>query len=250
MDNSLFKDISELSNMTAKYTSEGWTRLFNCYSIGEERFNVILQQEILKREKRVAKGRRAKNIGHHKIANMKKSNNNTRGRGRGGVQHVLPSNIFTTQSSNSNTSVFNESQHSFSMPSNPIILLNKILITCNINLQNIHLNSSVLSQYNPNAEIQNLPNIQAIHSLPDPIQNPQTTKRTKRTTCTQELSFLEPLVNDTSEENINNAIQQLNNWNIANNQTENMWDRQRVIKWVQTRTRDNRLTREKRERNN
>ncbi|PKC06725.1 hypothetical protein RhiirA5_359921, partial [Rhizophagus irregularis] len=50
---------------------------------------------------------------------MKKSNNNTRGRGRGGVQHVLPSNIFTTQSSNSNTSVFNESQHSFSMPSNP-----------------------------------------------------------------------------------------------------------------------------------
>ncbi|CAG8762949.1 3612_t:CDS:2, partial [Rhizophagus irregularis] len=94
----------------------------------------------------------------------------------------------------------------------------------------------VLSQSNPNAEIQNLPNIQAIHSLPDPIQNPQTTKRTKRTTCTQELSFLEPLVNDTSEENINNAIQQLNNWNIANNQTENMWDRQRVIKWVQTRT--------------
>ncbi|CAB4374123.1 unnamed protein product [Rhizophagus irregularis] len=60
MDNSLFKDISELSNMTAKYTSKGWTRLFNCYSIGEERFNVILQQEILKREKRVAKGRRAK----------------------------------------------------------------------------------------------------------------------------------------------------------------------------------------------
>ncbi|PKY49721.1 hypothetical protein RhiirA4_545464, partial [Rhizophagus irregularis] len=83
MDNSLFKDISGLSNMTAEYTSEGWTRLFNCYSIGEERLNVILQQDILKREKRVAKGRRAKNIGHHKIANMKKSNNNTRGRGRG-----------------------------------------------------------------------------------------------------------------------------------------------------------------------
>ncbi|CAB5354233.1 unnamed protein product [Rhizophagus irregularis] len=77
--------------MTAEYTSEGWTRLFNCYLIGEERLNVILQQDILKREKRVAKGRRAKNIGHHKIANMKKSNNNTRGRGRGGVQHVLPS---------------------------------------------------------------------------------------------------------------------------------------------------------------
>ncbi|UZO00260.1 uncharacterized protein OCT59_001512 [Rhizophagus irregularis] len=98
MDNSLFKDISGLSNMTAEYTSEGWTRLFNCYSIGEERLNVILQQDILKREKRVAKGRRAKNIGHNKIANMKKSNNNnTKGRGRGGVQHVLPSNIFTTQ---------------------------------------------------------------------------------------------------------------------------------------------------------
>ncbi|POG69311.1 hypothetical protein GLOIN_2v1480143 [Rhizophagus irregularis DAOM 181602=DAOM 197198] len=81
-------DISGLSNMTAEYTSEGWTRLFNCYSIGEERLNVILQQDILKREKRVAKGRRAKNIGHNKIANMKKSNNNnTKGRGRGGVQH-------------------------------------------------------------------------------------------------------------------------------------------------------------------
>ncbi|CAB4382900.1 unnamed protein product [Rhizophagus irregularis] len=93
----VFKDISGLSNMTAEYTSEGWTRLFNCYSIGEERLNVILQQDILKREKRVAKGRRAKNIGYNKIANMKKSNNNTKGRGRGGVQHVLPSNIFTTQ---------------------------------------------------------------------------------------------------------------------------------------------------------
>ncbi|CAG8642249.1 uncharacterized protein OCT59_017040 [Rhizophagus irregularis] len=62
---------------------------------------------------------------------MKTSNNNTRGRGRGnkdGEQHELPSNIFTTQSSNSN-------------------LMN----------HNIHLN---------------LPNIQAIHSPPDPIQNP------------------------------------------------------------------------------
>ncbi|CAB5129547.1 unnamed protein product [Rhizophagus irregularis] len=27
MNNSLFKDISGLSNMTAEYTSEGWTRL-------------------------------------------------------------------------------------------------------------------------------------------------------------------------------------------------------------------------------
>ena len=87
MDNSLFKDISGLSNMIAEYTSEGWTRLFNCYSIGEERLNVILKQDILKREKRVATGRRAKNIGHHTIANMKKSNNNTRGRGRGRVQN-------------------------------------------------------------------------------------------------------------------------------------------------------------------
>ena len=42
-------------------------------------------------------------------------------------------------------------------------------------------------------------------------------------------------MNNTSEENINSAaIQQLNNWNIANNHTENMWNRQRVIKWVQT----------------
>ncbi|EXX65385.1 uncharacterized protein OCT59_021418 [Rhizophagus irregularis] len=236
--------------MTAEYTSEGWTRLFNCYSIGEECLNVILQQDILKREKRVAKCRRAKNIGHHKIANMNKSNNNTRGRSRGGVQHVLPSNIFTNQSSNSNTSVFNESQHSFSMPSNPNNSFDQNIKYLNNNLQNIHLNSSVLSQSNPNAEIQNLPNIQAIHSLPDSIQNSRPTKRTKRTTHTQELSFLKPLVNDTSEENINNAIQQLNNWNIANNQTENMWDRQRVIKWIQTRTRNDRLTREKRERNN
>jgi hypothetical protein len=63
------------------------------------------------------------------------------------------------------------------MPSNP----NNSLTT----ITNIHLNSSVLSQSNPNAEIQNLPNIQAIHSLPDPIQNPRPTKRTKRTTHTQ-----------------------------------------------------------------
>ncbi|PKY60379.1 hypothetical protein RhiirA4_484022, partial [Rhizophagus irregularis] len=57
--------ISGLSNMTAEYTPytpERWTRLFNCYSIGEERLNVILKQDNLKREKRVATGRRAKNI--------------------------------------------------------------------------------------------------------------------------------------------------------------------------------------------
>ncbi|EXX68170.1 hypothetical protein RirG_107470 [Rhizophagus irregularis DAOM 197198w] len=145
--------------MTAEYTSEGWTRLFNCYSIGEERLNVILQQDILKREKRVAKGRRAKNIGHNKIANMKKSNNNnTKGRGRGGVQHVLPSNIFTTQI------------QILLMPSNPNNSFDQNINYLNNNLQNIHLNST---QSNPNAEIQNLPNIQAIHSLPDPIQNPQ-----------------------------------------------------------------------------
>jgi hypothetical protein len=253
MDNSLFKDISGLSNMTAEYTSEGWTRLFNCYSIGEERLNVILKQDILKREKQVATDRRAKNIGHHTIANMKKSNNNTRGRGRGRVQnkererHELPSNIFTTQSSNSNTFVFNESQHSFSMPSNPNNSFDQNINHLNNNLQNIHLNSGVFSQSNPNAEI---PNIQAIHSPSDPIENPRPAKRTKRTTNTQELSFLEPLVNNTSEENTNNAIQQLNNWNIANNHTENIWDRQRVMKWIQTRTRNDRLAREKRERNN
>jgi len=28
----------------------------------------------------------------------------------------------------------------------------------------------------------------------------------------------------------------LNNWNITNNHAENIWDRQRVMKWVQTRT--------------
>jgi hypothetical protein len=57
-------------------------------------------------------------------------------------------------------------------------------------------------------------------------------------------------VNNTSEENINNAIQQLNNWNIANDHTENTWNRQRVIKWVQTRTRNDKLARERREQNN
>ena len=48
LDNFLFKDISGFSNMTAEYTSEGWTRLFNCYSIGEQRLNTILKQDILK----------------------------------------------------------------------------------------------------------------------------------------------------------------------------------------------------------
>ncbi|CAB4422086.1 unnamed protein product [Rhizophagus irregularis] len=195
--------------MTAEYTPytpEGWTRLFNCYSIGEERLNVILKQDVLKREKRVATGRRAKNIVHHTIADMKKSNNNTRGHGRSRIQnrereqYELPSNIFTAQSSNSNTFIFNESQHSFSMPSNLNNSFDQNINNLNNNLQNIHLNSSVLSQSNPNAEIQNLPNIQAIHSPSDPIENPRPTKRTKRTTHTQELSFLEPLVNNTSEE--------------------------------------------------
>jgi hypothetical protein len=35
-DNLLFQDISGFSNITAEYTSEGWTKLFDCYSIGEE----------------------------------------------------------------------------------------------------------------------------------------------------------------------------------------------------------------------
>ncbi|CAB4393182.1 unnamed protein product [Rhizophagus irregularis] len=164
IDNSLFKDILGLSNMTAEHTSEGWAKLFNCYSLGEEHINAILKQDVLKSEKRVAVGRRAKNIGHHTIANMKKSNNNTRGR--------------------------------------------------------------------------------------DLVENPRPTKRIKRTTHTQELSFLEPLVNNTSEENINNAIQQLNNWNIANNHPKNLWNRQRVIKWVQTRTHNDKLARERQEPNN
>ncbi|CAI2199420.1 13938_t:CDS:2, partial [Funneliformis geosporum] len=37
-----------------------------------------------------------------------------------------------------------------------------------------------------------------------------------------------------SEENINNAIQhiqQLNNWNVENNHSENTWDKQRMINW-------------------
>jgi len=37
----------------------------------------------------------------------------------------------------------------------------------------------------------------------------------------------------------------LNNWNITNNHAENIWDRQRVMKWVQTRTRNDRLAKEK-----
>ena len=57
--------------MTAEYTSKGWIRLFNCYSIGEKYLNTILKQDVLKSEKRVATGRRAKNIRHHTIANMK-----------------------------------------------------------------------------------------------------------------------------------------------------------------------------------
>ena len=101
------------------------------------------------------------------------------------------------------------------------------------------------------AEIQNLSNnTQIIHSPSDLIENPRPTKRIKRTTHKQELSFLEPLVNNTSEENINNAIQQLNSWNIANNYSENIWDKQRVTKWVQTRTCNDKLAREKQERNN
>ena len=49
-------------------------------------------------------------------------------------------------------------------------------------------------------------------------------KRTKRTTYTEELTFLEPLINNISEENINNVIEQLNNWNIENNHSENVWE--------------------------
>ncbi|CAG8708328.1 15594_t:CDS:2, partial [Funneliformis mosseae] len=161
----------------------------------------------------------------YEFANMKKSNNNTRDRvqNREREQHLLSSNIFTTQSLNSNTIVFNESQHSFSMPSNSNNSFNQNINNLNNNLQNIQLSS--------HTEIQNLSNIQAIHSPSGPVENSRPTKRIKRTTHMQELSFLEPLVNNTSEENISNAIQQLNSWNIENNHTENMWNRQRVIKW-------------------
>ena len=134
------------------------------------------------------------------------------------------------------------------MPSNPNDSFDQNINNLNNTLHNIQLNSQeqiALPQSNLNAEIQNPSNTQVIHSPSDLIENPRPTKRTKRTTHTQELSFLEPLVNNANEENINNAIQQLNNWNITNNHAENIWDRQRVMKWVQTRTRNDRLAKEK-----
>ena len=264
-DNFLFQDISGLSDMTAEHTSEGWARLFNCYSIGEERLNAILKQDVLKNEERVVTGRRAKNIGHHTIVNMKKSHKNNRGRNRGRIQnrereqHESPSNIIINQSSNSNPFIFqpisiNDPQHSFNTLPNPNNSFDQNINALNNTLHNIQLNSqeqNAPSQSNPNAEIQSFPNnTQITHSPSDLIKNPRPTKRIKRTTHAQELQFLEPLVNNTSEENINNSIQQLNNWNITNNPSENVWDKQRVIKWVQTRTRKDRLAREKQERNN
>ena len=259
-NNFLFRDISGLSDMTAEHTSEDWAKLFNCYSIGEERLNAILKQDVLKSEEQVATGRRAKNIGHHTIANMKKSHKNNRGHNRGRIQnrergqHESPSNIITNQSSNSNTFIFqpisiNDSQHSFNTLPNPNNSFDQNINALNNTLHNIQLNSqeqNVPSQSNPNAEIQSFSdNTQITHSPSNLIENPCLTKRIKRTTHAQELQFLEPLVNNTSEENINNAIQQLNNWNITNNHPENVWNKQRVIKWIQTRTRKDRLAREK-----
>ena len=57
-------------------------------------------------------------------------------------------------------------------------------------------------------------------------------------------------MNNASEENIQSVIQQLNNWNVKNNRSENTWNKQRIMKWVQTRTRNNRLAKEKQEQNN
>ena len=134
------------------------------------------------------------------------------------------------------------------MPSNPNDSFNQNINNLNNTLHNIQLNSQeqiALSQSNLNVEIQNPSNTQVTHDSSNLIKNPYPTKRTKRTTHTQELSFLEPLVNNTNEENINNAIQQLNNWNITNNHAENTWDRQRIMKWVQTQTRNNKLAKEK-----
>ena len=84
-----------------------------------------------------------------------------------------------------------------------------------------------------------------IHDPPNLIDNPRPVKRTKRTTYTEELTFLEPLINNISEVNINNVIEQLNNWNLENNHSENVWDKKRVMKWVNTRTRKDRLAKEK-----
>ena len=191
--NFLFKDISGFSNMIAKYTSEGWTRLFNCYLIGEQCLNTILKQDILKSEKRVAAGRRAKNIGHHTIANMKKSYSSARGRGRSRIlnrekEQELPSNTSTIQSLNSNTFIFN----SFNMPSNPNDSFDQNINNLNNTLHNIQLNSQeqiALPQSNLNAEIQNPSNIQVIYSPLNLIESPCPTKRTKRITHTRVIIF-------------------------------------------------------------
>src|SRR5207248_10708000 len=174
--------------------------LFNCYSIGEERLNAILKQDVLKSEERVATGRRAKNIGHHTIVNMKKSHKNNRGRNRGRIQnrereqHESPSNIIINQSSNSNPFIFqpisiNDPQHSFNTLPNPNNSFDQNINALNNTLHNIQLNSqeqNAPSQSNPNAEIQSFPNnTQITHSPSDLIENSRPTKRIKRTTHAQ-----------------------------------------------------------------
>jgi hypothetical protein len=49
----------------------GFNRLFNCYNIGIERLNKILQQDIYKTEPKNVKGRRAQNIIPYKTQNLK-----------------------------------------------------------------------------------------------------------------------------------------------------------------------------------
>ncbi|CAI2195312.1 3878_t:CDS:1, partial [Funneliformis geosporum] len=66
---------------------------------------------------------------------------------------------------------------------------------------------SIFPQSNPNTQVHNI----QVHNLPNLINNSRLTKYIKRTTYTEEITLLEPLVNNTNEENINNVIQQLNN---------------------------------------
>ena len=52
----------ELFRNTKEMNEEGFQRLFDCYSIGIERLNIILHQDVYKTELRNVKGRWARNI--------------------------------------------------------------------------------------------------------------------------------------------------------------------------------------------
>ena len=111
---------------------------------------------------------------------MKKSYSSTRWRGRSRIlnrekEQELPSNTFTIQPLNSNTFIFNDSQHSFNMPSSANDSFDQNINNLNNTLHNIQLNSQeqiALPQSNLNAEIQNSSNTQVIHSPSDLIENP------------------------------------------------------------------------------